>query len=189
MDRLKVVKILELLPALGFILVIAKKVDLITGTVIVIALSTCFVLIAKILRVPLSKFQYGTWVAVVVFGSLTIFLQDELFIKLKTTIINCVIALAFFGSHFFSKKTLVEHLVASHLNAPAKKLRHVNLVAVVYFLTIALSNYWVSMNFSNENWAMFKVVGISLLNLSFISGVLFYLRDHLKDYLEKIEKK
>ena len=185
----KIIKLLEILPAVGFILVMTKHVDLMVGTIIAMGLSTLFVTASKLTKSPLSKFQVGTWMAILVFGTLTLVLQNEVFIKLKTTVVNGTLSTLFLISHVFFKKTLVEYIFEAHLSAPRHKLRMVNVMAIFYFAFIAVLNYWVLNNLSNENWAMFKVVGISILNILFTFSIIVYLREHLKDYFNKIENK
>ena len=189
MDKAKLIKILEFLPLICFVAVGFKLVDLYTGTIFVMASSVLFVLVAKALGQPLTKLQLGTSVALIFFSTLTLLLRDELFIKLKTTVFNFIIASIFALSHVLGDKTIIERLIGSRIKAPRQMLRNLNGAAVFYFIGIACLNLWVTYNLTSEDWAKFKVFGIFLINTICFGGGLYYLRDYLKDFLDQVEKK
>jgi len=59
-----------------------------------------------------------TLVLIAVFGGLTLFLQDEAFIKWKPTVINWLFAAVFIGSQYIGKKTIVERMMGTSLTLP-----------------------------------------------------------------------
>ncbi len=60
-----------------------------------------------------------TLALILVLGGLTLWLQDETFIKWKPTIVNWAFAAAFLGSRFIGEKTLVERMMGSAIELPA----------------------------------------------------------------------
>ncbi|MFK7826909.1 MAG: inner membrane-spanning protein YciB [Oligoflexales bacterium] len=189
MDKAKIVKYLEFLPFICFAAVGFKLLDLYTGTIFVMASSVLFVSVAKALGQPVTKFQLGTSIALIFFSSLTLLFRDEMFIKLKTTVFNFIVASIFALSHVLGEKTIIERLIGSRIKAPKQMLRNLNGAAVFYFVGIACLNLWVTYNLSSEDWAKFKVFGIFLINTVCFGGGLYYLKDYLKEFLDQMEKK
>jgi len=54
----------------------------------------------------------------VVFGGLTIFLQDRTFIMWKPSIVNWLFAAVFLGSHFIGERPLIARLIGQAVNLP-----------------------------------------------------------------------
>ena len=184
MTKSKIVKFLEFFSIVGFGLAY-WKFDLQIATMTLMVLMTIFIMTAKLTREPLNKLQIGTWLVVLGLGALTLSLQNDLFIKWKTTVINSILALIFGGSHLIGEKTIAERLLASRIQAPSKMLRNLNFAAVCYFITIGLLNIFIAYQFTTTTWVNFKLFGSLLLNIIFVGGCLFYLKDYLKDLVEK----
>jgi len=65
-----------------------------------------------------KKSHLVTLVVIVVFGGLTLVLQDETFIKWKFTVVSCLFGLVIFGSQFVGEKTIVERMMGSAMELP-----------------------------------------------------------------------
>ncbi|HRN85211.1 MAG TPA: septation protein IspZ, partial [Hyphomicrobium sp.] len=83
--------LLELGPLIVFFIVNARA-DIFWGTGCFVAATIVSLTASRILfgKIPVMPLVSGVFV--VVFGSLTLYLQDELFIKLKPTIVNGIFA-------------------------------------------------------------------------------------------------
>ena len=149
---------------------------------------TIFVTLSKILGLPLTKLQVITWLVLISLTGLTLLLQDEIFIKWKTTIINSVFAIVFLGSHFIGKQTILERLVGEALPEAQEKLRRVNSWCVGNFLFVAILNIVVAYNFSTDFWVTFKVGGIFILHLIFMSICFYYLREPISKYITSMQE-
>ncbi len=185
MNKTSIVKSLEFSSIIGFGLAYWRY-DLIIATTVLMALMTLFVVVAKILDEPLTKAQMISWVVVMVFGGMTVFLKDEAFIKWKPTVINSIFALLLWGSHVIGGKTILERLLASKLKCPTSMLRRLNCALAGYFALGGALNIYIAENFSNDVWVSFKIFGNLALNIIFISGSLYYLRDYLKDIAQSM---
>lgn len=125
-----------------------------------------------------------TFAVVLVFGGLTIYLNDENFIKWKPTIVNWCFSLTFIGSHFIGEKTLIERMLTmaeSKLELPTHVWRNLNISWALFFIFMGFVNLYVAFNYSTEFWVNFKAWGMTLLNLSFMVGMGIYLYKYLKD--------
>ena len=65
---------------------------------------TFMAFLAKVMNTKLTKMQKFTWIVSLVLGGITVLFDNPLFIKLKSTIINCGLAIVLFASHFIGEK-------------------------------------------------------------------------------------
>lgn len=183
MDKENFLKVAEFGVAIAFGVAYAIY-DLHIATLVLIIAMTLFVLMVKALGQKLTKIQLVSWIAIVLLGGAAVIFKDDSIIKWKPTVINTVIGLTFFITHVFGKKSLVETLIADKVPAPSKMLRNVNLAASGFFIFLASINILVAQNFSTTVWVNFKIFGIFVLNLSFLSGCFYYLKDYLGHLLD-----
>ena len=110
-----------------------------------------------------------TAVIVVVFGGLTLALQNETFIKLKPTLVYLLFAATLLGGLAF-KKALLGMVFDSVFNLTDEGWRKLTLRWGVFFLALAVLNEIVWRNFSTDFWVSFKVFGA--LPITFIFAML-----------------
>jgi len=168
--------VIDLVPALPFLLM---GFGLIT-----IFQATQAAMIAAILQVLVSRLRYGkvkpmhafTFAAIIVFGSITLLLHDEMFIKIKTTVLNWGFALAFLGAPLFFKKNLLKLAIDDKILMADAAWKLLNLMWATYFFLIGAANLYVALNYSQEVWGKFRVFGIygGLLAFMVIQGVFVY---------------
>ena len=80
-----------------------KMYDIYTATAVLIAASAIQTIGHRLIKGSFEKTHVITFVLVAIFGGLTLFLQNELFIKWKPTVINWLFAVAFIGSQFIGR--------------------------------------------------------------------------------------
>lgn len=183
----KAVKAIE--PLLIFVFALVYwKYDIFWATAALGGAQTLFVVLSKLLKLPLSKMQITTWLIIVSLTALTLLFRDEIFIKWKTTVVNTIFATVFLGSHFIGKKTILERFVSEHLPGADSKLRTVNAACVGNFLFVAILNVFVAYSFSTDVWVTFKVGGIFVLHILFMSWCFYYLRHPISKYLETMQE-
>ena len=106
-------------------------------------------------------------VVVITFGALTLWLQDELFIKLKPTIINTMFGGILLVALFGFRKSLLRYVLDSAFNIDEQGWNKLTLRWGVYFLVMAVVNEIVWRNFSTDFWVAFKVWGNAPLAVMF----------------------
>jgi intracellular septation protein len=99
-----------------------------------------------------------TAIIVVVFGGLTLILQDELFIKLKPTIIYLLFAGVLLGGLAFGKP-LLGMVFDSLFHLTEEGWRKLTLRWALFFIVLAAQ--------STDVWVAFKVFGVVPLNFAF----------------------
>lgn len=127
----------------------------------VAALGASKYLFRKVAVMPLV-----TGVFVMVFGGLTIYLQDEQFIKMKPTIVNGLFAAVLLGGLLFGK-ALLGYVFDSAFKLDAEGWRKLTLRWGLFFIFLAVLNEVVWRNFSTDFWVAFKVWGTMPITLAF----------------------
>jgi intracellular septation protein len=127
----------------------------------VIALGISYGLIRKL---PIMPVVSG--IVVVVFGGLTLFLQDETFIKLKPTIVNSLFGLVLLGGLYF-RKPLLQIVLDSVFDLDEEGWRKLTLRWALFFFALAAINEIVWRTQSTDFWVSFKVFGIMPLTIAF----------------------
>lgn len=119
-----------------------------------------------------------TLALVLVFGALTLLLQDDRFIKWKPTVLYAAMALGLAVALWIMKKNFLKLLLGSQLTLPDSVWMRLNLVWVVYCVFMSAVNGYVAANFSTEAWVDFKLWGY-VFPLVFIVGQGFYISRYL----------
>lgn len=119
-----------------------------------------------------------TLILVVVLGSLTLWLQNPDFIKWKPTAVNWLFALVFTGAYLFTDKSLLERMMAEHIQLPVKVWARLNLAWIVFFIGSGVANLYVAFNFDEATWVNFKLFGMLGLTLVFVIAQSIYLARH-----------
>ena len=133
---------------------------------VVVALAVSYALTRQLPIMPLV-----TAVIVLVFGGLTLILQDELFIKLKPTIIYLLFAGVLLGGLAFGKP-LLGMVFDSVFHLTAEGWRKLTLRWALFFLVLAVLNEIVWRTQTTDFWVSFKLFGV--VPLTFLFGALQY---------------
>lgn len=126
----------------------------------------------------LPKMLAVTAFFVLVFGGLTLILQDDLFIKLKPTIFNLLIGTALLVG-LSRGKLYLEFVFDSALQLTERGWRALTLRYGLFCYLLAALNELVWRNFSNDAWVSFKVFGIMPLTMGFMVWQMFALKEEL----------
>ena len=127
-----------------------------------------------------------TLVLVLVFGALTLLLQDERFIKWKPTVLYASMAIVLAAALWIWKKNFLQILLGSQLDLPTDVWARLTVAWIAYFFFMAGINAYVAAYFSTEFWVNFKLWGY-VFPVVFIVGQGLYISRYLKD--DTAEKK
>ena len=133
---------------------------------IVLALGVSYLLTRHLPVMPLV-----TAIVVLVFGTLTLLLQDELFIKLKPTIIYVLFGGVLMGGLVFGKP-LLGMVFDSVFQLTEEGWRKLTLRWALFFLALAVLNEIVWRTQTTDVWVSFKVFGV--VPLTFLFAALQY---------------
>lgn len=135
-----------------------------TAAFVVATLTALGVSLALTRRLPIMPLISG--IVVLVFGGLTLWLQDETFIKMKPTIVNTLFGSILIGGLFFGK-SLLGYVFDSVFRLTDKGWRTLTFRWGIFFFVLAAANEFVWRGFSTDAWVNFKVFGIMPLTFAF----------------------
>jgi intracellular septation protein len=144
----------------------------------------CFI-VATLISLAASRILFGrvpvmplvSAVVVVVFGGLTLWLQDELFIKLKPTIVNSIFASVLFGGLLFGK-SLLSYLFGDVFSLTEEGWRKLTFRWACFFVFLALLNEAAWRLLTTDQWVSFKVFAIMPITMVFAISQVGLLQRH-----------
>lgn len=142
-------------------------------------------MVATIISLIASRFIFGrvpvmpliSGACVVVFGGLTLWLQDDHFIKLKPTIVNGLFAAALFAG-LFAGHSLLKVVFGEVFRLNEEGWRKLTMRWACFFLFLAVLNEVVWRTVSTDTWVSFKVFAIMPLTMVFAIAQIGLLRAH-----------
>lgn len=160
------------LGALGGPLFIATALFMVATAV---ALSASWLLTRTLPLMPLVS-----GIIVFVFGGLTLWLHNDLFIKMKPTIVNTLFGAVLLGGLAFGK-SLLGYVFDSAFRLDPEGWRKLTLRWGLFFLFLAVLNEVVWRSFSTDVWVAFKVWGIMPITLIFTASQMPLVMRHSLD--------
>jgi len=137
------------------------------------ALAASWYLTRKLAMVPLISAVF-----VAVFGGLTLWLQSDLFIKVKVTLINALFGAVLLGGAAFGRNYL-KLIMGEAMKLPEAAWRTLTIRWGLFFLGLALLNEVVWRSVTTDTWVNFKVFGILPLTLVFALANAPYMARHM----------
>ena len=156
---------LELGPLVVFFIANARA-DIFVATAwfmgaMVVSLALTWAILRRIAVMPLV-----TGVVVLVFGGLTLWLQDDTFIKMKPTITNSLFAAVLLGGLLFGQ-SLLKYVFGDVYKLRPEGWSKLTLNWGLFLVALAIINEILWRNFSTDIWVAFKVWGVMPLTVIF----------------------
>ncbi len=133
---------------------------------VLVALAVSYVMTRHVAVMPVV-----TAVIVLVFGGLTLIFHDDLFIKLKPTIIYLLFGGTLIGGLALGKP-LLGMVFDQMFHLTDEGWRRLTWRWALFFFVLAVLNEFVWRNFSTDTWVSFKLFGV--VPLTFLFGALQY---------------
>ena len=156
-----------------------KFYDIYAATAVLMAATVIQTAALYVMDRKVTTMQKITLALILVFGALTLWLQDERFIKWKPTVLYAAIAIALTVTVWMFKKSFLKLMLGSQIELPDRIWMRLNLAWIVYCVFMAVINGYVAAFFSTDAWVNFKLWGY-VFPLAFIVGQGFYIAPHLK---------
>ena len=130
-----------------------------------IFIGTGVFIVATVIALPLYRWMEGRWPImplvggffVLVFGGLTIWLQDETFIKLKPTIVNCLFGVILGGGLLLFDRPLLKTIFGTAFQLTEEGWRKLTLRWCLFFFVLAAVNEVMWRGFSTDTWIASKM--------------------------------
>ena len=187
-------QILDLIPLILFF--IAYKMDgqslellgyshtfdgIFSATAVLMIASTVQVAMIKLLTGTVEKQLLWLFAVVVVAGSATLILRNDLFIQWKPTVFNWGMAVVLLASLFIGKKSLLERMLGQQLQLPKLAWLRLNQLWITNFTVVGALNIYVAYNFSQAAWVDYKLYSAFGFTLLLMILTMVSIFPHIKD--------
>lgn len=161
-----------------------KYQDIYLATAVLMAATVVQSAVLYAMERRLQTMQKATLALILVFGSLTLALHDDRFIKWKPTVLYTAMALALWLSQARWDKMFLKSMLGSQLALPDAVWRTLTHAWVAYFFFMATTNAFVAVYFSTEAWVDFKLWGY-VFPVAFLLAQGLYIARHMQATDEK----
>ncbi len=166
---------LDFVPILLFF-ISYKQYDIYVATAVVIVASVLQTIFIYVTEKRIPAMLLASTVLIVIMGGATLYLQDEMFVKWKPTLINWLFAVVFIASLYIGQKPLLTRMMGEAFpNLPIAIWKRMSWIWAAFFTSVGIINLWVAYNFDTDTWVNFKLVGLLGLTLVFIIAQSFYM--------------
>jgi intracellular septation protein len=158
-----------------------------------VLLATVVVILATLLQVGIQlarrqKIDTLLWVnlgIVVVLGGLTVWLNNETFIKWKPTVYYWVAAVAMLATQYVFRRNPLQALMGSQIELPDLVWRRLTWAYIGFFAAMGVLNLYVAFNYPTSTWVNFKVFALTGLMFVFMIVQIYFISPHLKEPKEE----
>ncbi|SCX17526.1 MULTISPECIES: septation protein A [Agrobacterium] len=147
-----------------------------------LALTVSWILTRTLPMMPLIS-----GIVVLVFGALTLYLQNDTFIKMKPTIVNALFGVILLGGLLFGH-SLLGYVFNSAFKLNEEGWRKLTFRWGFFFLFLAVLNEVVWRGFSTDTWVAFKVWGTMPITILFTMAQMPLIMRHSVEPLTKDKK-
>ena len=137
-----------------------QRRDLVVGTVLTVVVVVF--IICHSLKCVINIIE----LAVVFFGGLTIFFDDDFFIKIKPTIVSIIIAGVLASGKILGRNPLAA-IMKSAVSLSPEGWNKLTWLWVAMFIIMAIANEIAWRSLTTDQWVSFKAFGIPVLSLGF----------------------
>lgn len=168
----------EIFPVFLFFLAF-KFYDIYVATVVGIVTTLLQVIVTRAWTGKWDRKQIITLAVFALFGGMTLYFHDPIFVKWKPTIVFWAFSLAILGYHLVMRKPLMQRLMQNMLQEkaaiPLSVWKRLDLIWALFFITLGCINLYIAYNYSNDAWVNFKFYGITAALFLFSIFQAFYL--------------
>lgn len=169
---------LDFLPILMFFGAF-KLYDIYIATAVLMGATVLQMAVTYAMHRKLETMQTITLALILLFGTLTLVLHDDRFIKWKPTVLYSAMAIALAVAVWGMKKNFLKLMLGSQLELPDPVWMRLNMAWIGYCVFMAAINGYVAAYFSTDAWVTFKLWGYAF-PLVFIAAQGVYISKYLK---------
>ena len=120
---------------------------------------------------PIDPMLWMTLAIVLVFGGLTIYLNDNRFILWKPTILYWMFSVVLAVSALFLRKNLIKAMYSKlELHLPDVIWSRLNWSWSIFFALLGVANLYVAFTYSESTWVKVKTFGLPTVMILFMVG-------------------
>ena len=154
------------------------------ATVVAIIATTLQILYVKMRGRKVDGMLWVSFLIITIFGGLTIYFHNEVFIKWKPTIIYWVFAVAMLVAQFGFKKNLMRQAMEAQIKLPEDVWAKIGLAWMIFFAVLGVVNLLAAFVVFKDNtsaWVSFKAFGITGIMFAFIIAQTLYLSKYIEE--------
>jgi len=158
-----------------------RYADLYVATGVAMAAAVAQIAWLKLRGAGIEAMHWINLSVIVVFGGATLLLQNDAFIKWKPTVLYWVFAAILLGAQWFLGRNLMQKLMGTQIQLPARVWTRLTYVWAGFFVTSGLLNLYVAFSghFTESQWVNFKVFGLMVLLIVFVIAQSLWLGRHM----------
>ncbi len=179
--------LIDFFPLLLFF-VVYKLHGIYAATIAAIIGSLAQIAFLKLSKQSIEAIHWLSLIIVLVFGGLTIYLQDESFIKWKPTILYWAFAAILLVGRLLFKRNLLKSLLGSQLQLPDHAWTALGWMWIGFFSFMGVLNWYIAHHFSTPVWVNFKVWWSTGLLLIFSVVQAVYMSRYLGETVDSPDK-
>lgn len=168
--------VLELGPLVLFFFT-NNRFEILTATAVFMVAATVALVLMWLVFRRVAVMPLVSTVVVLVFGGLTLWFSDELFIKLKPTIVNVLFGSVLMAAFLF-RKPILKFVLDAVFEIDDEGWRILTLRWALFFFFLALLNEAVWRFFSTDSWVAFKVWGVMPITMVFALSQIGLIKRH-----------
>lgn len=171
--------ILDLGPLMAFF-VANWKFGLLWATGVLMAATFVSLAVSYYITRKLNKLALFGALFIGLFGSITLYLQDAWYLKLKVTLVELFFAALLIGGLYF-KRLFVKDVMGEILELPDDVWRKLTIRWALFFVAMAVLNVVIWQMFSDSVWVTFKAFGLMGCTVVFALANTPLLAKYIKD--------
>ena len=154
--------------------------DLLAATAAIMGATAIALILSYWFERKIPMMPLLTAIVIGVFGGLTLWLKDDMFIKMKPTIIQSLFGFILFGGLAFGKLFL-KSVMGQMWNMTDRAWRTLTVRFSGYFFVMAMINELVWRTQSTDFWVNFKVFGLMGLTFVFIISQMGFIQRNAQE--------
>ena len=171
--------IIDFGPLLIFFIVYSKSEKNLSAAIPPLIIATLIaVLISYLIEKKVPYIPLIGGIIISVFGGLTLYFNNPVFLYMKPTIINIFFGFALASERFFSREPILKKMLGKSISLSNEGWKKLTLRWMFFFFLLALLNEYVWRTQSEEFWVNFKVWGILPITFVFTAFQMFLINKH-----------
>ncbi len=177
--KLLIKLLLEFMP-LGLFFIASTEYDVFVGTGILMVATVISLVMTWWLFRQVAIMAIITALTGIASGGLTLFFYDEMYVKLKPTIVSLIFAAILLTGQLINRP-LFKPLLGENLHLTDEGWRILTWLWFGYFLFITGLNEYIWRNYSTEFWVAFKAFALMPMTVLFALPQMFFLKRYRTD--------
>ena len=164
----------DLFPVVLFF-IFYKIYDIYVATAVLMAATYSQIVLLYLFKKKIEKILIFTAIVITVFGGMTLFFQNNVFIMWKPSIIYWAFGLTIIVADKLYKKNLVQMSLGSQVKLENKYWQNLSWSTALFFMFLGFLNIYIAQNFNEDTWVNFKLFGMTALLFIYIILITLYI--------------